>query len=76
MIAILQDSDFPLHPSRLVPLLASLQIAIALSLFVGKQEMERCYADIKGCVCMLVNMRARGISDGIRNHKISADMRM
>lgn len=53
-----------------------LQIAIALSLFVGKREMEGCYADIEGCVCMLVNMRARGISDGIRNHKISADTRM
>lgn len=28
----------------------------------------------RGCNCMLVNMRAREISDGIRNHKIPADV--
>lgn len=28
----------------------------------------------RGCDCMLVNTRAKGISDGIRNHKISADV--
>lgn len=27
----------------------------------------------RGCDRMLVNMRARGISDGIRNHEIAAD---
>lgn len=69
-----RTQHFPWIPVGFCLLFASFLVVIALSLFMGSWEMESCYADIKGRNCMLVNMRARGISDGIRNHKIPADV--
>lgn len=51
--------------SRLLELCHSLQ---------GTRRWKAVMQTSRGCNCTLVNMRERGISDGIRNHKISADV--
>lgn len=71
LICILQDTDFSLDPSGFLPLPRPLQLHHSLW---GSGRWKAVTQTSRGCDCMLVNMRARGISGGIRNHNIAADV--